>query len=134
MFRQVDFPEAGIQVPAGTVMPNEELTAAVLREAHEETGLERLVVKSYLGEQLRNMQDFGKAEVHQRHFFHLSCEGTTPTQWQHDENHAGDGDGAPIRFEFFWAKIPDQIPELIGDHDVMVPRLERQVQNEKLTP
>jgi 8-oxo-dGTP pyrophosphatase MutT (NUDIX family) len=40
VFRHRDFPKAGIQVPAGTVQINEELPAAVLREAYEETGLQ----------------------------------------------------------------------------------------------
>ena len=30
VFRHLDFPEAGIQVPAGTVMANEDLVTAVL--------------------------------------------------------------------------------------------------------
>lgn len=124
VFRHTDFPEAGIQVPAGTVKPNEDLAAAVLREAQEETGLYDLRIKGYLGEQIRNMADFGKDEVHHRHFYHLVCEGDPPIEWQHDESDPSDGGSAPIHFEFFWAGIPDQIPELICDHGIMVPLLE----------
>ena len=39
VFRHADFPEAGSQVPAGTVQPDERPDEAVLREAYEETGL-----------------------------------------------------------------------------------------------
>lgn len=39
VFRHADFPEAGIQVPAGTVQPDENSDEAVLREVYEETGL-----------------------------------------------------------------------------------------------
>jgi 8-oxo-dGTP diphosphatase len=125
VFRHTDFPEAGIQVPAGTVMPNEDLSAAVLREAQEETGLRGLRIKTCLGEQIRNMEDVGKDEIHHRHFYHLLCEGDPPEQWQHDETDPSDGGSSPIRFEFFWAEIPHQIPELIADHGFMLPILEK---------
>jgi 8-oxo-dGTP pyrophosphatase MutT (NUDIX family) len=124
VFRHTDFPEAGIQVPAGTVLPHEDLTIAVLREAEEETGLQDLIIKAYLGEQLRNMEDVRKDEIHHRHFYHLLCGGDPPEQWQHDETSPSDGGTSPIRFEFFWAELPDKIPELIADHGVMLPNLE----------
>jgi 8-oxo-dGTP diphosphatase len=124
VFRHIDFPEAGIQVPAGTVKPNENLETAVLREAQEETGLNDLTIKAYLGEQIRSMEDVGKHEIHYRHFYHLLCGSNPPHRWQHDENDPSDGGSSPIRFEFFWAAIPDGIPELICDHGIMLPRLE----------
>lgn len=130
VFRHTDFPEAGIQVPAGTVMPDEDLTTAVLREAWEETGLPGLEIRSYLGEQIRDMQDIGKDEIHHRHFYHLLCSGDPPEQWQHDETNAGDGSSSPIRFEFFWATLPDQIPDLICDHGIMLPVLEMRMKDE----
>jgi 8-oxo-dGTP pyrophosphatase MutT (NUDIX family) len=44
-------PYAGNQFPAGTVEPGEDHAAAVIREAHEETGLPEsaLTIKQYLG-------------------------------------------------------------------------------------
>ena len=71
VFRHPHAPEAGIQVPAGTVREHERLEEAVLREAREETGLDALTVVRYLGEQRRDMADFGRDETHHRHFFHL---------------------------------------------------------------
>ncbi len=132
IFRHTDFPEAGIQVPAGTVRINEELPAAVLREAREETGLQDLEIKTYLGEQIRNMEDVGKDEIHHRYFYHLLCASDPPAQWQHDETDASDGSSSPIRFEFFWAAIPDQIPELIADHGIMLPILEKRMRHDEL--
>ena len=124
VFRHLDVPEAGFQVPAGTVKANEDLMAAVLREAQEETGLPELKVKEFLGEQIRNIQDVGKDEIHHRHFYHLLCGGDPPDQWQHDETDPSDGGADSIRFEFFWAALPHQIPELICDHGIMLPILE----------
>ena len=127
VFRHTDFPEAGIQVPAGTVMANEDFETAVLREAGEETGLHGLTIKSYLGEQIRNMEDFGKDEIHHRHFYHLLCGDDPPENWLHDETDPSDGDSSPIHFEFFWAELPDQIPELIADHGIMLSMLEKRM-------
>ena len=42
VFKQVDFPEAGIQIPGGTIESGELPEDPVLREAFEETGLKRL--------------------------------------------------------------------------------------------
>lgn len=131
VFRHTDFPEAGIQVPAGTVMTNEDLEAAVLREAEEETGLRDLRIKTYLGDQIRDMADIGKDQIHHRHFYHLLCGGDPPEEWQHDETSPSDGGSSPIRFEFFWAELPDQIPALIADHGCMLPQLEERMGSEE---
>ena len=49
VFRHTQFPEAGIQVPGGSVEPGEDLSAAALREAREETGLPDFEIRVYLG-------------------------------------------------------------------------------------
>jgi 8-oxo-dGTP pyrophosphatase MutT (NUDIX family) len=134
VFRHVDFPEAGIQVPAGTVKPGEDLTVAVLREAQEETGLPDLTTKTYLGQQIRNMEDVGKLEIHHRHFYHLVCGGEPPDQWHHDETDPSEGGSSPIRFAFFWAAIPDEVPELICDHGILLPNLEKAMGPAELVP
>ena len=123
LFRHVDYPEAGIQVPAGTIKPGEAPDAAALREAREETGLEGLTLVSYLGERLRDMTDYGKPETHHRFFYHLRCTQPPPDTWRHDEPDAtGTPDEHP-RFAFFWAALPDAVPPLIADHDALLPTL-----------
>jgi 8-oxo-dGTP pyrophosphatase MutT (NUDIX family) len=69
-------PEAGIQVPAGTIEEGEHPEAAVLREAFEETGLIDLTLDCFLGEQKRDMSDLGRDEIHYRRFYHLRCHKT----------------------------------------------------------
>src|SRR5687767_5079077 len=84
-------PEAGIQVPAGTMRDGESPAAAVLREAHEETGLEGLELVGLLGEQVRDMADHGRAEIHRRWFFHLRHVGDPPAVWRNYEPDPDDG-------------------------------------------
>lgn len=116
-------PEAGIQVPAGTMRDDERPEHAVLREAWEETGLADLALVRALGEVRRDMADFGRDEIQHRFFFHLRCAGQPPETWRHDETGPADGPPAPIVFEFFWARLPDGVPDLIADHGEMIPRL-----------
>jgi ADP-ribose pyrophosphatase YjhB (NUDIX family) len=52
VFRHIRAPQAGIQVPAGTLLPGEKPEAGVLREAQEETGRTDLDLVSFLGEQM----------------------------------------------------------------------------------
>ena len=117
-------PEAGIQVPAGTIKANERPEEAVLREAFEETGLSDLIVDGFLGEHERDMSDFGRDEIHHRRFYHLRCEGDPPATWRHEERDSSDDPKqVPIIFEFFWAPLPHEVPLLIADHGQMLPLL-----------
>ncbi len=50
-------PTAGIQVPAGTVDPDEDFEAAGLREAREESGIDRLRLIDCLGERTYRLAD-----------------------------------------------------------------------------
>ena len=122
VFSHPDFPEAGIQVPAGTVEPGEMLAAAALREAFEETGLTRLTLVAPLGEHVRDVTPFGKDELHHRYFFHLRCAETPPPTWRHWEESPSDG-SARVAFDFFWAPLPNDVPLLIAGQDAYLPTL-----------
>ncbi len=126
VFSHPDFPEAGIQVPAGTVKAGERTEDAVMREAFEETGLKELALVAYLGEDTRDMEDFGRDEIHHRFFYHIRYDGSPVALWRHDELDPSDGSG-PITFEFFWAQLPDSVPPLIADHGKLLPQLLRQI-------
>lgn len=124
VFSHPDFPEAGIQVPAGTVEPDETLQEAVLREAYEETGLAELKLIGYLGSCIYDMSPWGGHRSQHRHFFHLELDGEAPSVWQHYETSGDQRD--PILFELFWAKLPDGVPELIAGHGQMLSALATQ--------
>jgi 8-oxo-dGTP pyrophosphatase MutT (NUDIX family) len=120
VFRHIDFPEAGVQVPGGTLEAGECPADGVLREAREETGLTGLRLGVRLGEaEWRGPND----AVYHRTYYHLICEGAPPEQWVHDELYPSDGSPGPIRFTFSWAALPHDIPELSGDLDEFVPAL-----------
>jgi len=124
VFSHLSAPEAGIQVPAGTIKADEHPEAAVLREAFEETGLTDLTLESFLGDHERDMSDFGQNEIHYRRFYHLRCHGNPPPTWRHEERyHSDDPKLLPIIFEFFWAPLPHAVPPLIADHGMMLPQL-----------
>ncbi len=108
VFRHTHFPEAGIQVPGGSVEPGEPLEAAAVREAEEETGLRRLRIVEYLGSDEMVFQRGGVDELHIRHFYYLEPGAGTfpddvvPERWVHYERTPSDGSPGPIEFEFFW--------------------------------
>ena len=126
VFSHPHLPEAGIQVPAGTIEPGEPPERAVMREALEETGLPRLRLRVCLGARDFDSAAYGGDEIQRRHFFHLELEGDAPERWRHFERYPSEGGTEPIEFELFWAGFPDQVPELkagLGDllHLVEVP-------------
>jgi 8-oxo-dGTP diphosphatase len=116
VFQHVGIPEAGWQVPGGTVEPGEPLDAAVMREVWEETGLTDVAIVRYLGERVREMHDVGRDEVQLRHFFHLRLMDTPPEHWQH----LAEG---RYTFDFTWATFPDGMPLLIADQGTLLPAL-----------
>jgi 8-oxo-dGTP diphosphatase len=117
-------PEAGIQVPGGTIEVDERPEEAVLREAFEETRLSDLIIDAFLGEHIRDMSDFGHDQIHHRYFYHLLCKGNPPATWRHEERDSPDSPKPiPIMFEFLWAPLPEGIPPLIADHGKMLPQL-----------
>jgi len=108
VFRHRDFPEAGLQVPAGMVEEGESPHDAVLREVYEESGLQDVRVVRLLGRYFHDTPPY-RDETHHRHVYHLETTGPVASSWLHNESHPS-GDGPPIAFSFFWMRLDD--PEL----------------------
>lgn len=130
VFSHPHHPEAGIQVPAGTVEEGESPREAVLREAREETGLDGLEIQSYLGAREHDLSAYGRAELERRHFFHLAFCGEAPVRWRHYEKHPSDGSADQIEFELYWVAFPEGVPELAGDQGALLPKLSSAVSPE----
>ena len=114
LFTQPGAPEAGIQVPAGTIEPGENPQDAAMREAEEETGLTGLRYVRFLARDTRDMRDCGSDELQCRWFFHLSVDGPIEETWRHGEHSE---DGTLIHpFDFYWANVR-ALPRLVANYD-----------------
>lgn len=114
VFAHTDHPEAGIQVPAGTIEAGEDPAVAAVREAEEETGFGGFRIVRLLDRRLLCEVRNGRDETHDRRYYHLSPPHGLPEEWDHGE---GDPDTEEwIRFHFFWLGH-DQVSRLLTrDH------------------
>ena len=114
-------PDAGLQVPAGTVESGETPTAAVLRELREETGLSEFGEPEHLGVADFDMSSFGRAETHRRHFFRVPLTQLAPERWRHIETSGGTA--VAEVFEFYWVAI-GAVPTLAAGQGAYVDALQ----------
>jgi 8-oxo-dGTP pyrophosphatase MutT (NUDIX family) len=112
VFVHRDYPEAGLQVPAGTVKEGEEIESALLREVAEETGLAAWRVVRKLG--VYDYWNESTGRWNERHVFHLTAMDDAPDHWQWVET--GGGEVAELEgyvFQFRWVGL-DEMVELAG--------------------
>ena len=121
VFDHPGHPEAGTQVPAGTRALTEDPVVAVMREAKEETGLDGLELRRFLGED--NFPVPERGELHRRRFYHLRCTGEAPSRWEHYEEHPSDGSTEPILFVLYWVDLRNGLPALAPGHGQMLSSL-----------
>lgn len=121
VFRHRDFPEAGLQVPAGTIEEGEEPQDAALREVREESGLTDVRVVSFLGRYIYDAPRHA-GEIHDRHIYHLKLTGPADDSWLHWEMDPSDG-GPPIAFCFFWMSLDDPDLQLAGGQGDLLHKL-----------
>jgi ADP-ribose pyrophosphatase YjhB (NUDIX family) len=94
VFNQRDHPEAGTQVPAGSVMAGELLTDEAIREVREETGVKLLAEPELLGEH-EHPDGHGRAAL--SHFFRVNAPDGLPNAWEHVVT--GEGEDAMLVFD-----------------------------------
>ncbi|HWV24607.1 MAG TPA: NUDIX domain-containing protein [Thermomicrobiales bacterium] len=123
LFTHPDHPEAGIQVPAGTIERGESPADAALREAREETNLADLTPGRWLGRDVFDAHAIGRHELHDRWFWHITAGDDVPETWRHGEMFGSNGSREHIAFDFFWADLREPLPPLIADHDRFIPEL-----------
>ena len=92
-----DHPKAGVQLPAGTLLPDEDVYAGALREAFEETGLDDLQLRSELAAQPGALSVGGV-----RHVVHFVTESAAPDEW-----YVTTPDGGGLCWRCHWLDIAD---------------------------
>ncbi|MEU0484156.1 NUDIX domain-containing protein [Streptosporangium sp. NPDC006013] len=102
VFDHVGSPDAGTQVPAGGVGPDESLEQAVLREVAEETGLTEVSIIGPIAVDNRPRADDG--QLRQTTFFQLTAHPDGADAWQHHVR--GDGEDAGLEFACRFVPIP----------------------------
>lgn len=123
VFTQPEAPEAGVQVPGGTIDPGEPPDLAAFREAQEETGLQGLRLAADLGQRIFNAQAYGAPLPHRRYFYHLTLEREPPERWRHYERHRSDGIDEPIAFDLYWVALRGGGTELVAEMGALLHRI-----------
>lgn len=114
VFEHRDFPEAGLQVPGGTIERDELLIDALYREIEEESGIQReeLVLCGKLHK--TNFYPKDKDVVLERSVFHFDYAGEHDTPWDYEVH--GDGKDEGLIFQFKWISVED-LPKLASKQD-----------------
>lgn len=115
VFEQKDHPEAGLQVPGGTIEEDELLIDALYREIEEETGIRREQLqlngkvnkKNYFPENRENV-------IYERNIFHLTFIGEDENEWDTCVSSTGKDNG--MIFHCRWVPV-DELPELAAGQD-----------------
>ena len=98
VFRHRDDPEAGIQVPRGTVDAGENPAVTVVREVCEECGLCDARLIGLLARDVEARPD-DPTRNWERSFFHLVAPEAAD-EWEHTVT--GEGEDNGLVFSFFW--------------------------------
>jgi 8-oxo-dGTP pyrophosphatase MutT (NUDIX family) len=106
-----DHPDAdgGTQVPAGRVDPGETLEQGLLRELHEESGLEHVEVVR----ELPILGDWVDASPYEDRAFELRLRGEAPDAWQHVVH--GTGEDLGMVFRYRWVPVDSNVTLWAGD-------------------
>lgn len=122
VFTHRDYPEAGLQIPAGTVEEGEEIEHALFREIQEESGLVPDDLKLIRKLAVFESQEWGTI----RHVFHLATTKPLPDSWNCLTNDY-DNDEARARDErlvfcYRWESLKNKI-DLAGNQGLWLDKI-----------
>lgn len=101
VFKHRDFPDAGIQVPAGSVEGDEEIEDAAIRETQEESGIS-INSPNFVGAYRWFRQDTG--ELQERNVFHFHLTESDDV-WTHKVTGSVEDEDQDLIFNFYWIPI-----------------------------
>ncbi|MDM5188303.1 NUDIX domain-containing protein [Bacillus sp. DX4.1] len=119
VFTHRDMPDAGAQVPGGTVDERETLKEAVLREVFEEAGLSHIFIERFIDDYIIYVKE--KQEYEKHHFFHITLLTDIKDTWDHAVS-AGEEDQGLV-FSYKWIDVT-KAPILAGKQGEFVHMLE----------
>ncbi|MFA1548925.1 NUDIX hydrolase [Actinomadura chokoriensis] len=119
VFDHVGMPQAGTQIPAGGVHPDEDPEQAVLREVFEETGLRTALVIQQLV--VVNKPHPDTRQPRRTTYFHLQAPAATADTWNHTVS--GDGDDTGLTFACRFLPLPLEEP-LADDQDAWLAHID----------
>ena len=115
VFDHRDHPDAGTQVPAGRLEADEDLLAGLLRELHEEAGIDDAQIVRTLGE--FDGEFLGHGVGYRNHAFEVAAP-RAPDAWEHEV--LGDGDDAGLVFVYRWEPISPELKLWQGTDPLLV--------------
>lgn len=111
VFKEPDFPEAGTQVPGGTVDPGEKLEEAIGREFYEETGFQVSMDSWELFSSEVLLHPQTRETQLENAFFRKSSLKEFPERFEHLVTGGGEDEG--ILFSYSWVGLEKAEVELI---------------------
>jgi 8-oxo-dGTP diphosphatase len=114
VFEHQGEPEAGLQVPGGTIEEGEMLIDALYREVQEETGLPRVVLEFVGKIHKYNYYPEDQDKVYERNIFHFEYTGEPVDYWEHRV--VSDGQDNGRTFQFHWEPV-ENCPKLAAGQD-----------------
>lgn len=114
-------PEAGLQVPAGTVEAGEAPEAAVLREVLEEAGIARVEIRAKLD--TYELYRESHRQWHRRHVFLLAPTEALPEAWE--QTVVSDGEDSGLRLAYLWLGLEEAAARLAGGFGVTIGKVPR---------
>lgn len=110
---QHSIPEAGIQIPKGTVNDEEDTYNAVIREVEEETGLTNFRVENLIAEDNWKNDD---GAIHNRFFYKINV-SDAPDEWDYQPTGGGEEEG--LVFHYFWISSKNEVGLIRGHGDYL---------------
>lgn len=119
VFVHQQYPEAGIQVPSGTVEKNENLESAFRREVFEESGLKIVNLPQFIGSYSYFRKDIQQLQM--RNVFHCQLTQPVADRWSHRVS--GKGEDQNLIFEYYWVELDQAATLLEGDQGEYIKHL-----------